>query len=224
MMGGDLKQQSSREVDGSRRTPARAARQSDTRRRLVEGFTKAVAEQGYARTDVEDVIARAGLSRSDFDSHFEGLDQCLLAAHDAFFERLWKVTVEACAAQGEDWRCRLRAGLSAALDFLVDVPGLARVFVVEVVATGPAGIERRQAALARFAELLRGGRSRLGGDPLPDLTEQFLVAGVASVVEERLLMEEAELLPSLRDELADLLLAPYMGRDEPSHTARAQRV
>ncbi len=80
-------------------------------------MAKALAEQGYARATVEDVIENAGTSRKTFYEFFDDKEACLLAAYDAASERLWEVGAEAAAGAGE-WPARVRAAVAAALELL----------------------------------------------------------------------------------------------------------
>src|SRR5438874_801201 len=51
------------------------------RERILTGMVQALAENGYARTTVADVIARSHTSRETFYEHFENKQACFLAAY-----------------------------------------------------------------------------------------------------------------------------------------------
>jgi AcrR family transcriptional regulator len=189
------------------------------RERLVAAFAKAAAEHGYARLEVEHVLRYAGLPRSIFDEHFTSKEQGLVAAQDAFLDRLWLEVVQACEAPGE-WPAKVRAALAAILSSLVEASSLARVFAVEGTAVSLAAAERQFAALDQFAALLREGRRHFpAAASLPDATERALVGGIASIVSGHLLMEDPQAIPALETELVELVLMPYLGATEARRTA-----
>lgn len=183
------------------------------RERLVDAFTKVAAERGYAATSVEDVAAEAGLPPATFDAHFRDMRQCLLAAYDHFYDCLI-TEVEDAMDLGAPWRSQVEAGVRAALGFVFESAGVARLFAVEALAVGPPAIERYTVAIERIVALLRLGRGRSAeAAALPPLTEAVLVAGTVSLVSAALLAEEEASLPELESQLVDVLLLPYRGSE-----------
>lgn len=187
-------------------------------RRLVDAVAKAAAEHGYAGLTVERIASYAGLTVEIFERHFDSREQALVAAQEAFMERLWLEAVGACE-KGEPWPRRVRAGLRAVLASLVEASTLARVFAVEAGASLVVA-ERQFAALDRFAAVLRRGRRAYPeAERLPETTERTLVGGIASVVSAHLLMEESGAIPALEAGLLELILIPYLGREEARRLA-----
>jgi AcrR family transcriptional regulator len=198
---------------------AGSPRPDDQRKLLVAAISKAAAEHGYAGLTIDRIIRYAGVERAVFDAHFESREQGLLAAQDEFLERLlWEAT-GACERPAP-WPLRLRAGLRAVLSSLVESASLARVLTVEADAAGLPLAERRLVALDEFARLMRSGREDFpAAAPLPEVTERLLVGGVASLLRQRLLREEPTATASLETELVELLLIPYLGREEARRIA-----
>lgn len=189
------------------------------RERLVAAISKAAAEHGYAGLTIDRILRNAGVERAVFDAHFESREQGLLAAQDAFLERLlWEAT-GACE-RPLPWPERLRAGLRAVLSSLIENASLARVLTVEADAAGLPLAECRLAALDEFARLMRTGREAFpAAASLPDVTERLLIGGVASLLRQRLLREEPTATGALEGELLELLLIPYLGRQEARRIA-----
>jgi AcrR family transcriptional regulator len=188
---------------------------------LVSAFNKAAAEHGYAQLEVEQVLRYAGVSRATFDAYFQSKEQGLVAAQDAFFERLWLDMVGACDGSAA-WPLKVRAAMAAVLGSLAEASSLARVFAIEAAAVSLAAAERQFAALDRFATLLRDGRAIYPGSAsLPEATERALVGGIASILSGHLLVEEPQAIPALEGELVELLLIPYLGEDEARRIALA---
>jgi|GEM_PF-4530591 len=68
--------------------------------------------------------------------------------------------------------------------------------------------------------MLRAGREECSAPAeLPPSTERLLVGGIASLLAERLLLEEAARIPDLHEELLISLLAPYLGAGEARRVA-----
>jgi AcrR family transcriptional regulator len=191
------------------------------RARLIAAFSKAAAEHGYRGLTVDHVTHYSGLSRDRFDAHFATRELGLVAAQDAFLDRLWSEVILVCAG-AQEWPVGVRLGLGAVLNILVEASPLARVFMVEATAASIAAAERQYAFLGRFAGLLREGRGRYPrAASLPESTERVLVGGAASIVCEHLLIEEPEALPSLEPQLVETLLVPFLGPEEAHRQATA---
>jgi AcrR family transcriptional regulator len=189
------------------------------RDRLIAAFGKAAAEHGYREVTPERIARYAGLPRSRYEAHFETKERALVAAQDAFLERLWTDALSACEASGE-WPGKVRAALGAVIASLVEASTLARVFWVEGTAASFAAAERQFAALERFSALLRGGRRHYPrAASLPAPTERVLIGGVASIVGAHLLAEDPAALPALEPELVETLLVPYLGEGEARRVA-----
>jgi len=72
-----------------------------------------------------------------------------------------------------------------------------------------------------LATMLEGARADSPyADQLPQCTEQFLVAGVASFVASCLADEDADRLRSVQSDLVELSLIPYYGTKEAARLAR----
>lgn len=205
--------------DPQRRAGGGSESRGEPREWLLAAFGKATAERGYANLEVEDVLRHAGVSRAAFDVHFASLEEGLLAAQEAFFDRLWLDVAGACEEDGE-WPTRVRSALGAVLATLVEASAVARVFVVEAAAASLAAAERQLAVMERFARLLGEGRRLYpAAASLPAATERALVGGVASIVSGHLLMEDTEAIPAIEPELVELLLTPYLGGVEARRAA-----
>jgi AcrR family transcriptional regulator len=192
----------------------------EERGKIVTAIAKAVAEYGYARLTVEQVLLYAGVTPEEFEAHFQSLEQGLIAAQEDFLERLRLEVASACDLD-RAWPDNVRAALDAVLAYVADANTMARGFAVEATAASLAASERQYAALETFADLLRQGRRFYPqAAQMPPETERALVGGVASIVSDRLLSEEPQTLIDLEPQLAEFLLVPYLGRDEANKFAQ----
>jgi AcrR family transcriptional regulator len=176
------------------------------RRRAVAAMAKAVGEQGYAATTVEDILSRAGMSRRTFYQLFSNREECFLATYDAALEEVMERLALAHRGNGRRWPGQVEAALAGLFEYLAAEPGLARVWVVEAPSLGEAGLERHERTMRKLAERLAGLRPDVGGDAANgQATVRFeaSVGAVHRVVQARLLAGRADELPEL---------APHMAR------------
>jgi AcrR family transcriptional regulator len=181
------------------------------RSRLLAGALGALDEHGYAHTTVQQIIARARISRRTFYEQFENREACLMALFEdvvGIIER----EIEAADLAELPWRERVRGGLWTILSFLDREPALARVCVIQTLRGGPSVLERREAVLARLAGALDAGRgTRSQGVECTPLIAEGLVGAAFGIVHARLLRGEHRPLTDLLGELMALIVLPYLG-------------
>jgi AcrR family transcriptional regulator len=193
------------------------------RERLIAGLAEAVAEKGYGGTTIADITRHAAVSRRTFYEHFDGKDECFVAAFDTVSEQLRERVDEAFKAEAE-WTDAARAGIDAMLVFLAGEPNLARLAMVEPMVAGPVVVARYDAAVQTFLPYFRAGRkgrSKAVLKRLSDSTEEALVGGMVSLISRRIVAGQTEELESLLPDLTEFALAPYVGNDEAARIARA---
>jgi AcrR family transcriptional regulator len=193
------------------------------RERLIAGLAEAVAEKGYGGTTIADITRHAAVSRRTFYEHFEGKDECFVAAFDTVTEQL-RAEVEEAYKEEDGWADGIRAGIAAMLGFLASEPNLARLAMVEALVAGPVVVERYDAAVQTFLPYLKAGREgrpKKVLDRLSDSTEEALVGGMVSLVSRRIVAGQTDELESLLPDLVEFTLAPYVGNDEAASVARA---
>ena len=182
------------------------------RARLLQATTEAVAEQGYVKTTVADILARAGVSRATFYQLFRYKEDCFLAAYQANAELVTgAMTAELTRVResGErDPLARLDRVLGVYLSALRGAPALARVFLVEVYAAGPVAIEQRRASLEGFVDIVaethRGETGVLGTKVSQRFAAQSFVGAVSSLVTNAVGVGDMDELLRLRAPLMQL--------------------
>src|SRR5204863_8019072 len=85
------------------------------RERALRAMIECVGEEGWAKTTVPDVVARARVSRNSFYEHFEAKTACFLAALDGAAGELLDAMFD--LASEPDWITMLRRGMRAYLSF-----------------------------------------------------------------------------------------------------------
>ncbi len=184
---------------------------------MLNGVVEAVAEHGYEGTTIGRITEAAKISRRTFYEHFEGKEDCFLAAYamvDAHVRR------SMLTAPGADrpWPERVRARLAALLDVLARDPVVSRFYLVEPLAAGGEIAARYRESMQLVAETLRP-------EPPPseldmEVRDQALIGGLATLIVRRLNAGAADRLPELLPDLVELSLAPFLGREEAQRLAR----
>jgi AcrR family transcriptional regulator len=154
---------------------------------MLAAMADAVAEKGYVRTSVADVIRRAGVSRETFYQQFTGKEACFRAAYSAAVDRIIGAVARALAEVPDDApAARFGRALAAYLDELRDDHALAHTFLIEVYAAGPATIAHRVELQGRFVDLMadvlgiRSERDRFACEALVAAISALVTARVGS--------------------------------------------
>jgi AcrR family transcriptional regulator len=185
--------------------------------RMLAAMVQAVADKGFARVAVADVIGRARVSRKTFYEQFANKDECFLAAYDATVDDLLVTIDEALDARAPDWLGAHRAAVHAYLEALAASPQFAKAFLIEVLGAGPEALDRRAAVQERFAAQLEDVHRRARQD-IPEIPEvpahtfRAAVGAVNELVTAHVLERGAQTLPELEDAVLDVQLALLVGR------------
>jgi AcrR family transcriptional regulator len=134
-------------------------RRSEQRGRILLAARDAFATCGYAGTAVEEIVARARVSRTTFYSFFENKEQCLLAVYRLGLERIGAAVAEAAARTAEQHLTPpelIRAEVRATLAAYAADPELARIVLVEVVGATPAAEQLQARARNAAARIIQG--------------------------------------------------------------------
>src|SRR5437870_4629775 len=114
-----------------------AARRRDQRARLLAAAREVFAERGYAQASIEEIVARARVSRTAFYRFFDGKEACLLALFDDAMDQLGGA-LEAVAARPVPPEQKIRSAVRAIVGSLAGDPAMARIVLIEAVGATPA--------------------------------------------------------------------------------------
>lgn len=191
--------------EGERPIPPGSLRQP-----ILAAMIRVIGAKGYREAAVADVIEEAGTSRTTFYKHFEGKQDCFLAAYEMLVEQVFGEVIAQCDGDAT-WMARMTSGLTTIVDrFAVD-PALARTAVVEVAAAGADARQLHWNAIARFTEYLDAGRELAGGKELPEDISLMSAGAVSGLIFDELLAGRAEQLPDRLPDLLFAMLVPYVG-------------
>jgi AcrR family transcriptional regulator len=169
-------------MSGVRSSPTRSwrgisaeERRAERRAQLIDAGLEVIGTQGWAGTTVRGVCRQAGLTERYFYESFSDHEALLLAVYEQVLVEGIQVVLAAAAAVPRDIRRTTRAGIAAAIEFLVDDPRRGRVLILE--GAGNEKLQRRrQEAVRAQAALLSKAARRLFGDGPPDPTDASLTA------------------------------------------------
>jgi AcrR family transcriptional regulator len=191
------------------------------RERILDGVTQAVCELGYARATIADIVLFARLSRRTFYSFFADKEESFLAAYDRGIEQIAE-HVTAAVRQHERPADQLSAGIAAFIELIAAEPCLARLCTVEVIAAGPAALERREQAIRAFCrgmlEIARRQDGRNAADATPT-TAELVVGGLLQIVNARVARGQVESLRADLPEMVYCALVPFCGQREATELA-----
>lgn len=179
--------------------------------RILEGFTAALAEKGYAPTTIADIVAKARVSKRTFYEHFEDKEACLLAAYRAATSGMMAAMAAAYEANASrPWPEQVEAVIDAYVTVLESRPSLTRTCLVEMAAAGPRALELRREVHEAFARQLRAfvDRARKQHPEVQPISAPLATAIVGGIDE--LLLAQVERgaqhrLASLRETASELL-------------------
>jgi len=190
------------------------------RERILRAVADVASVAGYSAMSVEDIIATAGVSRRTFYDHFKSKDDAFLAEYDVIsgglIERVTAVYDPSLSLAERAENC-----LNSVMDYFCEDPAFADMCIVEVLAAGPAAIERRDNSLRALAKIIDEAAKELPKRTLPPaITSQAIVGGIYEVMYSRILRGELEQLPGLVPDMVYALLLPFVGRED---AAEAQK-
>jgi AcrR family transcriptional regulator len=194
------------------------------RQRILAAVADAVSDVGYAAMTVEDIIRAAGVSRRTFYEHFRGKEDAFLVSYDDISGQLMDA-VDAAFHRSDAFVTRVEDCMRAFLTLLAAEPAYAHMCIVEVLVAGPAAIERRNAVMRQFRDLIdKGAAAELPRSARPPaLMSETLVGGVHEVIYSRVRRGETAELPALLPDLVYAVLLPYVGRDVAADRYRKLR-
>jgi AcrR family transcriptional regulator len=181
------------------------------RSRILGAMMEACAEHGAGNVTVAHVVEHAGVSRRTFYELFEDREECFLAALDQALVCAHGY-VSAAYEPDASWNERVRASLTALLQFLEDEPYAGRLLFIDTLAAGDRALERRRHVLAQLIAIVDKGRREVSGDKGPSpLTAEGLVGGALAIIHSRMIDGEDGSILDLAGSLMGMIVLPYLG-------------
>ncbi|MEV5652805.1 TetR/AcrR family transcriptional regulator [Nocardia sp. NPDC052254] len=156
-------------------------RRTQRREAVLDTALEVFGTSGYSGSSVKQICRAAHLTERYFYESFTDRESCLAALYSELVDRVRETTVAALASAGSDIDDRIRAGLSAFVEYLTADPRRARVVLIEAVGISPAMEERRHAVLREFAEIVAINWAADRSEPLTPKQHSTTVALVGGV-------------------------------------------
>jgi AcrR family transcriptional regulator len=189
------------------------------RSRILRALAEEVAASGYRATTIAAIVKRAGVARSSFYESFANKEECFLAACELAGEEAMRRVERAVREAPPSWARRVRDGIGAFLAFATAEPALARIFVLEAPAAGPAAAELYERTVRAVLPMFRLGRRCSRAERMPETLEETVVGGIVWIVYQRLALGKPEELEGLMSELVEFALTPYLGAEAARRVA-----
>ena len=189
---------------------------ADQRKRLMGALVVLADERGYQSLRVEDLIARAGVSRGAFYEQFRSRDDLLLATVGAIGDLAVRDATTAFKRGGSS-PVRMRAAIEGLIDFAGAQPEAARLWLVDAYGAGPAAVERADGALRGISDLIARGSD----EALPAPVVRGLTGAVHRMLATRLRQRHESELAALGRPLA-AWIASYRSPPVPLRRPRGQ--
>ena len=186
---------------------------SNFRQRLLDALEEGIAEDGYPRTTVADIVRRARTSRRTFYEHFDSREACFVALlTEANAEQVRQIS--AAVDANTPWKSQVRQAIEAWISSGESRSSLMLSWIRDVPSLGDAARGLQRDAMENFIEMVRA---------LAD-TGEFRAARVGPFSRQRIIMllgglqeltaitvEEGGRMSDVTDEAVDAsiaLLAP----------------
>jgi AcrR family transcriptional regulator len=191
---------------GPGRSPEEVA--ADQRDRIHAAMVELVAEHGYEAVTVRALARRAGVSQSTLYKHFPSKQDCFLDTYELIVRCGVQRTL-AAQRRAYAWRERLGLGIRAFVGELARNPRAAHLALVDCFSAWPNSLERMARTAGLFDALLADGVARApdGGATLPPHLAKGIVAGIACVVRQRLIVGREQELTDVGEELVGWTLS-----------------
>lgn len=193
--------------------------EANQRARILNAVADVVSLTGYATMSVEGIIAAAGVSRRTFYDYFNGKEEAFLAALEAACTELTD-RVRRAAEASDTFEGGVRDCLATFVQYVVEDLRRAEMVIVEVLAAGPAALQRRNAMMTTLVEMLASAGDRVSETgPPPRLTAETIIGGIYEVAYSRVLQGETHELAELLPDMAYSVMQPYLGHERASQEA-----
>lgn len=181
---------------------------NDQVERIFAALSATVAEKGYAKMTVAEVVSKASTSLSTFYANFDNKQEAFLAAFDSGAAQTL-AAVAPTYQRAPDWPHAVHDALRAQLTYLSVETAWANLGIVATLAAGPAALDRLDGALKLFESSLEPGYER-APDAKPIFSEA-IGGAIFALMYEQIHRRGAERLPELLSFVSFLALAPFIG-------------
>ena len=203
-------------------TPAAFLARDDRRARVLGSVVHLTLDSGYANLTDPQIAQFAGISTEAFHKQFANKEQCFLAVLDEFVQEALESVKPSMESAGS-WPEAVYAAMAAFVDYLVAHQALLRIAFINLFEVGPGMIGRMTRSVEGFTKLLT--ETETGPEPQrgPAVALEAVTGAVWGIIGTYVANDRLSRLPSLVDQLAFTVLAPYVGAKTAIETIAAAR-
>ncbi len=183
------------------------------RERLIAAMAASCAENGYAATEVADVLASSGVERPAFDHNFADKADCALAAVNQILAETTHAAAGAFSPDLADWQKLIHA-LQALLELLAAQPSYARLACIEARSAMPAEAYQRYAAGIRVLVAMLDRAREYAAVSAPASATRGAIGGAELLIRRELIAGRAVHLPKLLPDIIYGTVVPFLDQQE----------
>jgi AcrR family transcriptional regulator len=128
---------------------------ADFRQRLFDALEESIANGGYPKTTIADIVRRARTSRRTFYEHFASKDECFVALlSEANATQVRRIT--AAVDPAAPWETQVRQAIEAWIASVDSRPALMLSWIRDVPALGLTARVLQREALENFTAMVQG--------------------------------------------------------------------
>lgn len=181
--------------------------------RLRTALIGEVAERGYEKTTVEGVITRAAITRAEFKTNYEDLEDCAIRVFERSWEEFTDDVVGGFEADAGPWRDRLRGAAYGAADWIEVRPELID-FMSEMFKAQLMAQAKSLKQLQRLIDMIDAGRSEPGAvEGLSRRSAEAVFGAIMETIVRNASQGERGRPASYVPSLMYIAVRPYLGHE-----------
>jgi AcrR family transcriptional regulator len=179
--------------------------------RVLRALAAVVAERGYQKTTVAEIVERAHTSQRTFYKSFEDKGAALVAALDAASAQMMAAALPAFR-RGRGWAESVRDTQEAMFRFAALEPEYGRLGAVGMYAAGPPALEQREMVTEGMEGLLAAGFEL--APEAPAMAPEAIGGALYAMLYDFVKANGPERLPELVPAAVYITLSPFLGAEE----------
>jgi AcrR family transcriptional regulator len=200
--------------------PATFLAREDGRARVLGAVVHLTLDSGYEELTDPQIAQFAGMSTEAFHKQFAGKEDCFLAVLDEFVKEATEAVHARMQAQAT-WAEAAYWGVTAFVEYLVAHQALLRIAFLELFEVGPGVVGRITSSVEEVTKLL------VEQGPVPQrapmIVQEAITGALWGIIYTYVASNRLTRLPALVDQLAFVVLAPYIGSKTALETIAAAR-
>jgi AcrR family transcriptional regulator len=183
----------------------------EQRRRIVSSTIALIVEQGYQAMTITEISQRASVSLTTFYNHFASKQEAFMAAVDEAERQVFEVTLPVYQ-RAPDWPHAARDVIHAFFAFNATHPEMSRLGGLQIFSGGADGLDRHEAATARFGTAISGGYDLSPGTS--PIVREAISGSLAALIYQQIQRRGPERLYEVAGIASFLALTPFIGPDK----------